>query len=348
MAMPLHAGNPAIAAARRTPLRFVPYHELNGTPNVIVDGAPADGTTLCLTHWPGIAIPPGLEADLSAEMAFRYLRSYDRHAPATAVSNNHFDQDGLVGMYALAFPEAAVARERLLIDVAKAGDFATFTHRAAARVSMVLAAYATPERSPLKLEPDYPAQTAQLYAELLGRLGELCDKPDRYRALWEEEDAVLSATEAALAAGRIWIEEVPDVDLAVVTAAADAPTAGGHRFAGMWAPGPHPMAICNATERCAVLIVRGRTYELTYRYETWVQYQTRRPRPRVDLTSLADRLNSEETAPGRWVAQSASALTPVLRLDGGTESGITPAAFLALVEEHLRTSPPAWDPYQPR
>jgi hypothetical protein len=74
---------------------------------------------------------------------------------------------------------------------------------------------------------------------------------------------------------------------------------------------------------------RGRTYELTYRYETWVQYQTRRPRPRVDLTSLADRLNSEETAPGRWVAQPASALTPVLRLDGGTESGIAPAALRA-------------------
>jgi uncharacterized protein DUF6687 len=342
--MSLPAGSQAVAAARRAPLRFVPYHELNGTPNVIVDGGPADGTTLCLTHWPGIAIPPGFEADLSAEMAFRYLRCYDRHAPATVVSNNHFDQDGLVSMYALAHPEAAVAREHLLIDVAKAGDFATFTQRAAARVSMILSAYATPERSPLKLEPDYPAQTAQLYEEFLGRLGELCDQPDRYRVLWEEEDADLSATEAALASGRIRIEEVPDIDLAVVTAAADVPTAGGHRFAGTWVPGPHPMAVYNATSRFAVLVIRGQAYEFTYRYETWVQYRTRKPRPRVDLAGLANRLNSEETAPGRWVAQPSSALTPVLRLNGGTESGITPAAFRTLVEEHLRSSPPAWDP----
>jgi hypothetical protein len=73
----------AVAAARGRPLSFVPYHELGGRPNVIVDGSPADGTTLCLTHWPGIGSPPEVRADLSAEMAFRYLRRFDRHGGAT-------------------------------------------------------------------------------------------------------------------------------------------------------------------------------------------------------------------------------------------------------------------------
>jgi hypothetical protein len=86
---------------------FVPYHELGGRPDVVVDGAPTTGTVLCLSHWPGIASPPRFQADLSAQMAFAYLEAYDRHHPATAVSNNHFDQDGLVSIYALARPEAA-------------------------------------------------------------------------------------------------------------------------------------------------------------------------------------------------------------------------------------------------
>jgi len=340
-------GELPVAAARGGPLSFVPYHELGGRPNVVVDGSPTDGTTLCLTHWPGIDSPPGLRADLSAEMAFRYLRGFDRHGLAAAVSNNHFDQDGLVAIYALAFPGPAVARQRRLVGVARAGDFATFDQREAARVSMAIAAYATPGRSPLgALAPDYPAKTAQLYEELLGRLGELCDHPDRYRGLWAEEDATLSATEAALASGKVSIEEVADIDLAVVTAAGDSPRAGGHRFAGLWAPGLHPMAVYNATQRFAVLVIRGQSYEFTFRYETWVQYQTTRPRPRVDLTGLADRLNGEETGPGRWVAEAVSDLTPALRLGGAEESGIAPAAFRVLLEDHLRHGPPAWDPYR--
>jgi hypothetical protein len=75
---------------KRSPLLgFVPYHELAGRPNVVVDGSPTTGTVLCLSHWPGIASPPGFQADLSAQMAFAYLEAYDRHDPATAVSNNH-------------------------------------------------------------------------------------------------------------------------------------------------------------------------------------------------------------------------------------------------------------------
>ena len=72
----------------------------------MVDGSPAPGTVLCLSHWPGIGSPPEFAADLSADMAFRYLGAFDRHGSAEAVSNNHFDQDGLVGLFALVSPDA--------------------------------------------------------------------------------------------------------------------------------------------------------------------------------------------------------------------------------------------------
>ena len=57
---------------------------------------------------------------------------------------------------------------------------------------MALSAYATPERSPIAdLASDYAAMTSQLKEELLNRFDDICDHPERYRELWEEEDATL-------------------------------------------------------------------------------------------------------------------------------------------------------------
>jgi hypothetical protein len=332
---------------QRSPaLTYVPYQQLGGAPSVIVDGSPAEGTILCLSHWPGIASPPQFAADLSTEMAFRYLDTYDLHDSATAVSNNHFDQDGLISIYTLAFPEAALARQPLLIDIAHGGDFARFHLREAARISMVISAYATPGRSPVGgLATNYEEMTAQLYRELLGRVDELCDHPERFRQLWEEEDAHLTASEEALATGEALITEVPGLDLAVITVSDAAPSGGGHRFAGEWTTGLHPMAIHNATDCFATLIVRDHSYEFTYGYESWVQYQSRRPRPRVDLAPLVERLNATEKGPGQWITEPISRLSPTLRLQGSTASEIPPERFRAILEDHLQNAPPAWDPY---
>ena len=202
-----------------------------------------------------------------------------------------------------------MARRDLLVEVARAGDFAVTRSRAAARVSMVLSAYADPGRSPLagSARADYDALTAVLYGELLGRLPEMCDRPERFRATCgPRRTTTLTASEAALASGVVTITEVPEVDLAVVTVPERAPGGGGHRFGGQWVEGLHPMAVHNATERGAVLTVRGRHYELAYRYESWVQFRTRAMRPRVDLTPLAEQLTEAEGAHGgtvSWVAR---------------------------------------------
>jgi hypothetical protein len=328
----------------------VPYAGLAGAPSVIVDGSPVEGTVLCLSHWPGIGSPPEFAADLSADMAFRYLGAFDRHETARAASNNHFDQDGLVGLFALVAPDDALARRSELVEVARAGDFAVTSSPTARRVSMALSAFADPARSPLApLPAEYDDTTALLYNELLGRLPELCDRPDRWRDLWAEEDATLRASEDALASGAVTISEVPEVDLAIVRVPEQAPRGGGHRFAGQWVSGLHPMAINSATERGAVLTLRGNRYELAYRYESWVQFRSRVVRPRVDLAPLAERLSAAEAEAGgsaRWVAESVSALTPTLSPAGGAESSLAPGAVAAAVEAHLRAAAPAWDPFR--
>jgi hypothetical protein len=341
---------------RSPDLHYVPYGDLEvGVPSVVVDGSPAPGTVLCLSHWPGIGSPSRFSADLSAQMAFAYLDAFDLHPGASAVSNNHFDQDGLVSVFAMTRPDDARPRRELLVEVARAGDFAVTTSRRAAQISMAISAFADPDRSPLRRsslgasEPDYGAWVAVLHVEMLGRLPELCDRPERFADLWAEEDATLTDSEKAIARGGVVIEEVPDIDLGVVTLpAADAlRLEGGHRFGGDWVSGVHPVALHNATDRGALLVLAEGRPELRYRYESWVQFRSRPIRPRVDLVPLADRLNEEEpTGSAVWRAGAVSSLTPTLALEDGVESAIDPRRLRLLVEQHLRESPPAWDPYR--
>jgi hypothetical protein len=331
----------------RTRLAYRPYGELDDEPNVIVDGSPTPATTLTLSHWPGIpAPPPELQADLSAEMAFRYLGHPSvLHGGAESVSVNHFDQDGLVGLFALVDPDAALARQDRLEDVAAAGDFATYRHRDAARASMVISAFSDAERSPFgPLPDDYGERTAVLCTETLGKLPELVDDIGRYRHLWADEDAQLAGSEAALTTGVALIDEHRDVDLAVVTLGATQRWAG-HRFAGRRYEGLHPMAIHNATTATRVLLVGEGLCRLTQRYETWVQYRSRSVPPRVDLGPLAVRLSAVDTV--EWRADGVAGLTPELQAVDPAGSSLDADTVTAWVIEYLRTAPSAFDPFSP-
>jgi hypothetical protein len=98
-------------------MHYVAFDELAGRPNVIVDGYPTEGTVLTLSHWVGAGTPEELADDLSTQIAFRYLDRPAMHVSADAVSNNHFDEDGLCGIFAVLHPHEALARRDRLIDV---------------------------------------------------------------------------------------------------------------------------------------------------------------------------------------------------------------------------------------
>jgi hypothetical protein len=309
-------------------VRYVEYEASAAEPNIVIDGSPNSGTVLCLTHWPGIPSPPGLADDLSAQMAFRYLDSpMELHGDADAVTNNHFDQDGLVGVFALVEPDLARAHRDLLLDVAAAGDFGTYRDRRAARISASISAWGQ-----LTAGDPFPVG--------LEHLARIVDDVDAYREFWMEDDERLSASEAALAAGRIRITDEPALDLAVVTVDDDVPATWGHRFTGQRFDGVHPMAIHNNTDMSALALVHGRTLSFVHRYETWVQYQTRSRPKRVALLPLAHRLTELDDV--RWHAEAVGALTPRLWHDGS--SSLDADRWLDLVREHLRTAPPAFDP----
>lgn len=327
-----------------TALRFVPYDELGDTPNVIVDGSPTASTVLTLSHWPGSPTPIDLLDDLSAQIAFHALDHPGRLDGIEAVSNNHFDQDGVAAAYALLRPDEALRRRARVIDVARAGDFGTFEDRDSMRIAIAIAAMEDRDRSPLDpatFEGGYPEQCGRLYRAVLPRLGEMIDDVESLRPLWEREDAHLGESLDAIARGVVRIEEDPALDLAVVTVPEGWSEEVITRFTISRSAAVHPAAVNQSTSCFRVAVLQGQRYRVEMRYESWVMYRSRPVLPRPDLRDLAAQLN--DTDGTTWTADRPGALTPTLSSDG--ESSIEPTSFVDALQRFLATAPPAWDPY---
>ena len=162
------------------------------------------------------------------------------------------------------------------------------------------------------------------YRALLDVLPRLLADVDEYRSLWGPEDAGLTNTEHLFDAGRVTIEEQPELDLAVVRGLS----------AGEW----HPMAVHTRTAATRLLLVHGARVEFRYRYESWVQMASRRPALRVDLTALAGELTREGGVAGRWHFEGGEHFTPRMSI-------LTPEDIRRRLEAALRAGAPAWNPY---
>src|SRR4030095_3939955 len=97
-------------------MRFLPYPQAAALPNIVVDGAAAANTVLTLSHWPQSGTPAVLRADTSAEIVFHYLDTPSVHVDVDPVTNNHFDEDGLIGIFTLLDPSFAAPQRDLFVD----------------------------------------------------------------------------------------------------------------------------------------------------------------------------------------------------------------------------------------
>jgi len=320
-------------------VRYVPYHKLGKTPNVIVDGRSNDATVLALSHWPDSGTPVQYRADLSAQIVFNYLAD---HAAVSCevVSNNHFDEDGLVSLFSMLYPKLAEQYKEILIDVASAGDFGTFVDRDAARISFVLSAWSTPDLSPLNqgvFARPYPEVTAILYEELLVRLPNVIEKIDNLKRYWVEEDDFLSLTQEAINQKDIVVDEFKDLDLAVVMITDEKFPPVPKEQSPSWVSSVlHPMAIHNKTDCMRVLVMKGQHYELYYRYETWIDFVSRPLCRRIDLCELAKRFSTLEKGAAHWQFTGNDEIISRLKMNGAEESTIEPISFIDEVKASLR------------
>lgn len=330
------------------PVKYHPYGLLGDQPNIIVDGKAQRATVLTLSHWPWNDTPAPLLRDTSTAIVFAYLDAPEWHVPIGLVSNSHFDEDGLLSMYALVNPADALPRRDLMIATSRAGDFALGTDPDAARLSFTLAAFADPDISPLSPEVFSGSGAAQihgLYRAMLTELPGLMRDIRGYREYWEDEFNHWQESEQAIADGRVVIDEYPGLDLAVVQIPPDMPARTVRRYLRKWQRSVHPFAVHNVTDCSRIVWAKGGSLEMQYRYESWVQLASRKPLLRVDLAALAQELSDRETAGGEWLFEGVNEVAPRLMLRGSCRSSIAPADFLARLFSTLESSPPAWDPY---
>jgi hypothetical protein len=314
-------------------VQFIPYAQAAAIPNIVVDGAAAPATVLTLSHWPRSGTPIELRADTSAQIVFKYLDTPSVRTQADAVSNNHFDEDGLIGIFALTDPGLADRWRTLLVDAAYAGDFGVCRSRTAARVAFVIASYSERATSPLPpatFDGPYSDVTSRLYQRLLPLLPSVLANVDEHRRLWQEEDHRLDEGEALLDRGIVTIERHDDLDLAIVRVPANVSV-------------PHAMALHTRTPDSRMLVVHGDSVELRYRYEGWVQFTSRLIAPRVDLSDLAAELTAQEHS-GRWIFDGVDTITPRLYFEGARTSWSVDDIVTRMVHA-LRSGQPAWDPY---
>lgn len=361
------------------PLPFVPISELSGRPHIVVDGAPRRGTVLTLSHWPGTPTPRALWRDLSAEIVLAYLERGDpsrgregsspdaavapraggagdpgASAPGSpiAVTSDHLDVDGLVSLYGIVDPEGAWRRRKLLVEVARAGDFAIVTDAVAGRVAFALTALIGtagvagapgPYGGRLAGATGSGETAGEAYRELLGLLPELLDHPERFSEAWSDEEASLEAGRAAARGDRLRIDD-PGCDGLVVVRLATQRRGIGTSIGHGVELGVHPAAIHELTNAVRVLVLGPEHVVFYDRYESWVRIVSRRVPLRRDLGALAPALSATDPSGVGWEASSPGSLVPVLRPADGGPGGLDPGEVIGRLSRHLATAPPAWDP----
>ncbi|MEC9374903.1 MAG: DUF6687 family protein [Pseudomonadota bacterium] len=330
------------------PARYFPYSQLGSKPNIIVDGSPQKATQLTLSHWPWSPTSKTLLRDTSTETVFAYIDSPDEHKEIDLVSNSHFDEDGVLSMYALLDPKNALFYRDLMIGASRAGDFGIYTDLEAAKLSFVMAAFADPELSPFPSEVFSGSDAKQvegLYCNMLDVLPKLLDSYKNYSEFWQPELTHLKDSEQEIRLGNVLIDEIPDLDLAIISIPEDIPVRIIRRYLRRWQRSIHPFAVHNITQCSRLILIKGNSLEFQYRYESWVKLVSRRPLLRIDLTNLAEKLSEIETRGGKWVFEGVNDVAPRLHIIGSCKSSIPAEKFISFVAEDLVRLPVAWDPY---
>jgi len=338
---------------------------------VLVDGAARSESVLTLSHWPQSPTPPVLARDLSAQIVFAFLHaarvadapqvpearlrrrgsSADLSAAieaagvAEVVTNDHFDEDGLVSVLAMTNPDFALRHEELLVDVASCGDFGVARSQIAARIAFAISPIGE-EAAKAPAPAERPGSwSGARYRAVLEKAVELVEHPEHFGRYWKEQDAALTRSQEVLRAGSVTIHEVPEVDLAVLIR-----TAGAGWFdAGSAAPGAvalHEVALHSATPASRILCFNEGRCELYLRYEGWVRYVSRKVPLRPDLEPLAAELSAAEPSGSRWVADGVGSLVSRMRPEADGETELDPKLVLEMVVAYLKSAPGAWDPFR--
>lgn len=270
------------------------------------------GAALTLAHWRGAATPELLRDDTSAGSVLRALRAPTTPGlAAEAVTANHFDVDGFVGVWSLINPELALRHEQLLRLTAILGDFRELNwNDPQAEHALKLVCWLNAEEKARFYEPfGAPAlkrredeASADKFAWFLPRFAEILQNPEAGRAAWEPEVTRVQRAIGLAQSPATTLRTYPEIGLAVVRTPQPLP------YYALFGP--------TTGSDLVLSLYDDNRYEFEYKYTTWIDLESRPTLPRLPLGGLAARLNALEQTPQRWTFDGITDTGPLLRLTG--------------------------------
>jgi hypothetical protein len=291
--------------------QFVPFSTLRRQPTIVVDST-ANGAALVLAHWRGAPTPAALRDDTSAGSVLRALQLPQAAGlEAKAVTANHFDVDGFVGVWSLLNAELARRHEPLLRLTAVLGDFREWDwHDPLADHALKLVCWLNAKEKEL-FYPPFGAPvlrrredeaSVEKFEWFLPRFASVLLNPESGRAAWEPEYTRVQQAVTSMQSAHTQLTRYPEIGLVVVRT-----------------PEPLPYYALFGPTRGSDIVLsmyQGQRYELEYKYTTWVDLESRPTLPRLPLDQLAEQLNGQEKSPRRWTFDGITDTGPLLRLSG--------------------------------
>ncbi|MCX2744634.1 hypothetical protein OO013_12195 [Mangrovivirga sp. M17] len=290
-------------------MKFVPFHNIPEPENCLAVDC-THRKALPLSHWRGAPSPENIHDDTSAAICLNAIKA-NLIEGYRYVTNNHFDIDGFMGVWALMEPELALKNEQLIRQAALIGDFRelpdlndVINDKALKIVCLINKIEKDHFYAPFEAQDQEDKESkacVEKYEYFLPRLKAYLNNIDHYADYWKEEyECVINGLRNINS-----IKYDDSIRLTIIHAKKPV----------------HYYSLFKGTENSDMVITvySENRFELEYKYTSWVD-TNRLSYPRVDLTLLTERLNKLEENPGTWIGDKITDTGPILRLSRETLS----------------------------
>jgi hypothetical protein len=290
-------------------MRFEFYSAaLADTPKLSVDGTVDNA--IHFSHWHGNQTPESVKADTSTEIVLNVIAAPNRAELSRSidlVTNNHFDTDGVLSVWAMLTGAPALEIREQLIAAAEAGDFSELSSPDGVRTSIVIQGSDSPidkSGSPLaeQLAGKPVTDEAEQYVLVLPHIEHVVKHIDRYEQLWRGPWQRIENALDSFAKGESHVEELNDVKVSLVTLAPEVFGPSG------FDPNQHsaPFTAISKHARGELFLITtpvdaGQAHRIDYPYYSWAETVVRPRIARHDFSSFVAKLNElDQSKAGRW------------------------------------------------
>jgi hypothetical protein len=284
---------------------FIHFYDIKKYPDeaLVVDAHHPQGFDL--SHWRGAAVPKNCEADTSTEIVLKAIQNNLPELGKKYVTNNHYDIDGFLGVWAIFNPKKALEHYDLLTEMAQIGDFREINFKYSDwEKALKIVCWLNEEEAELFYPPFGAPEIAEKemeacvpkYIHFLDAFSNVVDLPIEDVPETEEFKLVLKHLEKI--DGQ---ETINDIKMHLVEAQEPL----------------HYYALYSKSQSADIVmsIYPDNRYELEFKYTTWIN-TTRKHFPRISMEQLCDQLNEIEESGKKWEAEHFTDTAPILRLKG--------------------------------